>query len=76
MGIGSDAQWDEQDAQPPTLSRNAQLQVTVHINGTEVTRIVTSVRGASVTIEGVQGLSIEAVPSQSGPDQALVELKF
>jgi hypothetical protein len=75
LGIAAE-QVLEPAASTPQLPAITQLELRVRINGTEVTRTVTSKHGAAVTLDGPEGLLVESQPSLSEPDISVVELKF
>jgi hypothetical protein len=78
LGIAPDAPLGELPASspPPALTDNLQLELQLDINDTKLEKTLTSVRGAPVSFEAPEGLSIQARPFLVDKDRLIVELKF
>jgi hypothetical protein len=64
------------EATPRILTATTQLEIRLRINGTATHETLISTGGATVTLDGPEGLLVEAQPSLTADDTLAVELRF
>jgi hypothetical protein len=78
LGIDPQAQLEAPTPRtppPPALERTVRLMLTLHINGKNFTKTITSTRGAAVSFDGPEGLWLQTRPYLITADALRVDIR-